>query len=217
MAGDPAFGEEPVMSSRPSRCRRLALAAALLTLLGAAPGGEAAAGEVVLFQSRVPSKAELAFLLWPPSAKPAPTRRTRSLWARDNLDLGPAHDVVPASIEEEAEEARGFAFMIRFAFASTEILPESRQFLDRVGELMASEQAAGRRLTIVGHADASGPDGYNQRLSEARAKAVRGYLMAWYGVPAEQLAAEGKGERAPRAGTDPFDPTNRRVEFLAAN
>jgi outer membrane protein OmpA-like peptidoglycan-associated protein len=213
------------MHSYPSP-RRIALAA-FLALAAAAPGEAAAAGDVALFQSRVPSVAELAFLLWPkPPTQAEPRRRTRSLWARDNMDLTPAPGVLTAAAEaapdsalEPAPEAesRGFAFLIGFAFDSTEILPESRPYLDRVGELLASGRAAGRQLKVVGHADAAGSDDYNQKLSEARAAAVRNYLMAWYGVPTEKLAAEGMGEREPRAGADPFDPVNRRVEFLAAN
>lgn len=202
----------------PSSPRRIALAA-FLALMAAAPAG-AEAGDVALFQSRVPSVAELAFLLWPrPAALPEAKRRTRSLWARDNLDLAPG--VVPAAVEagqtKAGEGPRGFAFLVQFAFDSTEILPQSRPFLDRVGELLASEQAEGRRLRVVGHADAAGPEAYNQKLSEARAAAVRSYLMAWYGVPPERLAAEGMGERQPRDGAGPLDPVNRRVEFLAAD
>lgn len=207
------------MSSSPAR-RPIAVAA-LLLLAGALPGSAVAAGDVALFQSRLPSVAELAFLLWSKPARPEPARRTRSLWTRDNLDLGPqAAGVVQAASEAgdaapSETPARGFAFLIRFAFASTEILPESRPFLDRVGELLVSEEARSRRLRVVGHADATGPEAYNQKLSEARAAAVRGYLMAWYGVAPERLAAEGVGEREPRQGTDPYDPINRRVEFLA--
>jgi outer membrane protein OmpA-like peptidoglycan-associated protein len=206
---------QPMISSR--KPRRLAFAA-LLALSAAGSGPAAAAGDVALFQSRVPSVAELAFLLWPQT--PKPQRRTRSLWARDNLDLAPAAGPVRAAFETEegSGPARGgFAFLIRFAFDSTEVLPESRPFLDRVGELLASDRAEGRKLRVVGHADASGPDDHNQKLSDARAAAVRDYLMVWYGVPGERLAAEGRGERELRADADPLDPVNRRVEFLAAD
>jgi outer membrane protein OmpA-like peptidoglycan-associated protein len=209
--------EKPHMPRPPTR--RL-LAAVTLTVawsLGASP--PAAAGDVALFQERVPNLAELSHLLWPQPAQPAPeVRRTRSLkWGRDNLDLAPTQVAVETPAETAAEAPRGFAFLVRFAFDSTAILPESRPFLDRLGELLLSEQAQGRRVEIVGHADATGPERYNQKLSEARADAVRSYLVAWYGVPSERLAAVGRGEREPRNGTDPADPTNRRVEFLPAD
>jgi outer membrane protein OmpA-like peptidoglycan-associated protein len=187
--------------------RRLIVAGVLAMLAGAGPA--AAAGDVVLFEGRVPDAAELGRLLWPEPAPPV--RRTRSWSSRDNLDLAPT--AVAARASDEAP--RGFAFVIRFKFDSAEILPESRPYLDRVGQLLSSEQAHDRGIDIVGHADASGPEAYNQKLSEARAAAVRAYLMAWYGIPGERLPVSGRGEQEPRAGTDPYDPTNRRVEFLA--
>lgn len=188
-----------------------AIAVAVLAVsCGLGYAERAAAADVPLFQDRVPSVPELAGLLWPEKASP-PGGRTRSIWAKDNLDLG------PTQAGAGADEPRGFGLIIQFKFDSTEILPESRLFLDRVGQLMLSKQAENRSLNIIGHTDASGSEAYNQKLSEARADAVRGYLMAWYGLSRERLAVAGRGERQPRAGTDPLDPTNRRVEFLAAD
>ena len=138
-------------------------------------------------------------------------RRTRSLkWNRDNLALTPKPEPVVAS-----DEPHGFSFLIEFAFDSTEILPESQPYLDLVGNLLTSDEAKGRSIDIVGHADARGPANYNQKLSQARAEAVRSYLSAWYGVPSEQLLVAGRGEEQPLPGTNPDDPENRRVEFLA--
>jgi outer membrane protein OmpA-like peptidoglycan-associated protein len=209
--------EETPMPRTPPR--RLLAAVVLTAAWSLCAGPPAAAGDVALFQERVPSVAELSHLLWPQPVPPAPeVRRTRGLkWGQDNLDLAPTQVAVETPAETAAEAPRGFAFLVRFAFDSTAILPESRPFLDRLGELLLSEQAQGRRVEIVGHADATGPERYNQRLSEARAEAVRGYLVAWYGVPSERLAVTGRGEREPRDGIDPADPTNRRVEFLPAD
>ncbi len=199
-----------------SPTRRLLAAVTLMAAWSLGTTPPAAADDVALFQERVPSLAELSHLLWPQPSEPVPAaRRTRSLqWGQDNLDLAPTQVAVETPAETPAEAPRGFAFLVRFAFDSTAILPESRPFLDRLGQLLLSEQAEGRRIEIVGHADATGPERYNQQLSEARAAAVRAYLVAWYGVPAERLAVMGRGERQPRAGTAPDDPTNRRVEFL---
>jgi outer membrane protein OmpA-like peptidoglycan-associated protein len=68
-------------------------------------------------------------------------------------------------------------------------------------------------VLIVGHTDSSGADDYNQGLSERRADAASGYLMA-QGVTPERVRAVGMGEREPIASneTDVGRQENRRVE-----
>jgi outer membrane protein OmpA-like peptidoglycan-associated protein len=70
-------------------------------------------------------------------------------------------------------------------------------------------------ITIIGHTDASGSEGYNQQLSERRAIAVRDQLVT-LGVPASRLRAFGRGELEPRAdnGNEAGRQLNRRVEIL---
>ena len=195
-----------------SASQMFAAGALAMLWIGLAAPEDAVAGDVALIQDRLPSVAELAGLLWPQQTQAAPEpRRTRSLkWNRDNLALTPKPEPAVAS-----DEPHGFSFLIEFAFDSTEILPESQPYLDLVGNLLTSDEAKGRSIDIVGHADARGPANYNQKLSQARAEAVRSYLSAWYGVPRDQLLVAGRGEAQPLPGTDPDDPANRRVEFLA--
>ncbi|MOA43712.1 Outer membrane porin F precursor [compost metagenome] len=68
--------------------------------------------------------------------------------------------------------------------------------------------------TVEGHTDSVGPDGYNQRLSERRANAVREVLVNEYGVAAERVDAVGYGESRPVAdnATKEGRAINRRVE-----
>src|SRR4051794_8345152 len=116
---------------RSSSASWMLVTAALAVLwVGVAVPEPATAGDVVMIQDRLPSVPELAALLWPEQAPPAPEpRRTRSLkWNHENLALAPA----PESAMPSGEPG-GFAFVIQFAFDSTEILPESRPYLDRVG------------------------------------------------------------------------------------
>jgi outer membrane protein OmpA-like peptidoglycan-associated protein len=76
--------------------------------------------------------------------------------------------------------------------------------------------AAGRhaRVVVAGHADRSGPDAYNESLSERRARTVAEALAA-RDLPASAMAVEWHGERQPRVaqadGTK--EPQNRRVEI----
>ena len=78
-------------------------------------------------------------------------------------------------------------------------------------------EVRGKKVVIVGHADASGSEQYNQVLSERRAATVRTYLTSRFGIAADRLEAQGEGETDPLAGTDPYAAKNRRVEFHAAS
>ena len=68
-------------------------------------------------------------------------------------------------------------------------------------------------VIAVGHADATGSDAYNQRLSMRRAEAVKKFLVG-KGVEANRIYTEGKGESAPVADnrTREGRAKNRRVE-----
>jgi len=52
-------------------------------------------------------------------------------------------------------------------------------------------------VRVVGHTDPLGAADYNQRLSEARANAVKGFL-ATLGIPASVISASGAGESQPK-------------------
>jgi outer membrane protein OmpA-like peptidoglycan-associated protein len=71
-----------------------------------------------------------------------------------------------------------------------------------------------QKLWIEGHTDLSGGEAYNQKLSEARASAVREALVR-RGVAPERLVAYGFGESRPAAAERRGKgvPANRRVLF----
>lgn len=68
---------------------------------------------------------------------------------------------------------------------------------------------------IIGYSDSIGPDGKNQKLSQARAESVVNYLIS-KGVDAKQLSFEGKGEANPIAdnSTKEGRAKNRRIEAI---
>lgn len=70
-------------------------------------------------------------------------------------------------------------------------------------------------IDVVGHADSTGPDGYNQALSERRASSVATYLVS-RGVLRDRLYVAGRGEGEPVASnaTEGARAQNRRVEVV---
>jgi outer membrane protein OmpA-like peptidoglycan-associated protein len=70
-------------------------------------------------------------------------------------------------------------------------------------------------IEVQGHADMSGPEDFNQRLSQGRADAVRRWLTK-RGIPAKKLISKGYGSTMPVASNDTEEgrQRNRRVQFI---
>lgn len=105
---------------------------------------------------------------------------------------------------------------IHFATGRAELLPESHGLLLRVVSLL--EEHPDLQVRVEGHADATGRDELNQRLSEQRAAAVRAFLVHAArdeGAMAARLTALGFGESRPidTNATEQGRAANRRVEF----
>ncbi len=97
-----------------------------------------------------------------------------------------------------------------FDFDKAVLRPENREILSRIaGVLLASH---GYQLYVYGHADDTGPEAYNQQLSEKRAGAVRRYLVE-AGIPEEIIETQGFGEVNPAVPlkTRQARQRNRRV------
>lgn len=101
---------------------------------------------------------------------------------------------------------------IFFDFDKATLRPESHAELNRILPLF--RQYPGLRVELSGHTDSRGSDTYNERLSDARAKAVRNYLIS-KGLNAARTEAIGYGEQQPVADneSDEGRQLNRRVEF----
>lgn len=92
------------------------------------------------------------------------------------------------------------------------IKPQYRQEVAKVAEKMREYPNA--TANIEGHASKTGPSArYNQRLSEARANAVKSMLSNEFGVAANRLRAVGYGYDRPIAPntTEEGRAQNRRV------
>lgn len=102
---------------------------------------------------------------------------------------------------------------LNFAFDSAELDASARAALDAAVTVIRDHRDL--KMDVVGHTDSSGPEAYNQRLSERRAQAAVDYLVS-KGVDRDQLRAVGRGEAQPVADNDSRDgrARNRRVELV---
>ena len=88
---------------------------------------------------------------------------------------------------------------VLFDFGKAELKDSGKQRLDQlVGEIKGADVD---EIVAVGHADRIASDDYNQKLSEARAQAVKDYLSQ-VGAKSNVITAEGKGESQPVTGED---------------
>lgn len=102
---------------------------------------------------------------------------------------------------------------IEFEFDSANLTGDSYSTLDQIASIL-KDNATWGTLKIKGHTDSTGPEAYNQTLSEARAASVRDYLVS-QGVSESVVSTEGYGESQPIATNDTSEgrQANRRVEF----
>lgn len=102
---------------------------------------------------------------------------------------------------------------ILFGTNSATLQAESNPRLDRVVEFMTHMPSV--RIRVSGHTDNVGDPQRNQALSEARAQAVRDYLVA-HGIDGGRIEAVGYGDTHPVASNDTEEgrQQNRRIEAV---
>lgn len=119
------------------------------------------------------------------------------------------------TLREQLDEAgRIVTHGILFDSGSDKIKAESYKTLADIGGLLTDDAAL--RISIEGHTDSDGADAANLTLSQARAKAVKEYLVANYKIDAARLEAKGWGEgKSIDANATPEGKANnRRVELV---
>ncbi len=117
--------------------------------------------------------------------------------------------VPPEPVVEEPQTE----FTIYFSWNRSELSEFAGGFLDAVvDEAMRQGPSS---ITVVGHADTSGTDDFNDELSEARARETAAYLAA-AGVDDSIISVEWHGETllAVDTGDGVRNPGNRRVEII---
>lgn len=122
----------------------------------------------------------------------------------------PAAEVQPEPAVLPLEQALFIAF---FDWDKSNLTEGANEVLNAVAnEVLKRSDIKG--VVVVGHADRSGTEGYNQKLSERRAKSVEQGLVQ-RGVPANLIRTSAKGETQPMVETADGvrEPANRRAEI----
>lgn len=177
--------------------------------------GSALAQEKVMREGQVTEKA-LIDALSPAAASPDAAAsaaeepmRTRSF----RPSARPAAAVAgTAAVAAQPSKA---SILVTFVTGSADLTPGAKSALDVLAGAMKSDRLASQRFTIEGHADPRGGDDLNLKLSQARAEAVRAYLLSQHGLAADRINAVGKGSSALMNPSDPAAPENRRVTIVA--
>jgi outer membrane protein OmpA-like peptidoglycan-associated protein len=105
---------------------------------------------------------------------------------------------------------------IYFDDDKADITDQAKRELDRVAQLMNANPSM--EILAETYTDTRGSDAYNKDLSQRRANAVRGYLMA-RGIAGNRIRAVGRGEENPVVDCESKECTeeeyeqSRRTEF----
>ena len=143
-----------------------------------------------------------SIILGRPSPAPAPAAAATA--------TAPAAD---AATSGASRPAPALQLRVNFAFDSAQLSDDAKEVLTKLGGALKSQELQADRFLIAGHTDAVGGDGYNQKLSEERSRAVRAYLAA-IGVDDRRLSAIGRGRSQLADPAHPRSGINRRVEVV---
>ncbi|MFV0276075.1 MAG: OmpA family protein [Parahaliea sp.] len=109
------------------------------------------------------------------------------------------------------ERVASIKMKVNFDFNSTRV---KEQYFSDIGELANFlKRFDDVDVQLEGHTDSSGPDNYNQTLSQRRAQAVKDMLVNQYGIEAGRIQPVGYGESRPVASNDTAEgrAENRRT------
>ncbi|MEI9950293.1 MAG: OmpA family protein [Pseudomonadota bacterium] len=128
-------------------------------------------------------------------------------------DANPAKNGCPKSVRVVENEIV-ILEQVEFDTGKATIKQASSELLDEVAQVLTQHPEM-TKLEVQGHTDNRGSKALNQRLSQARADAVRTALIQ-RGVGADRLVTKGYGPDKPADDNDTEEgrQKNRRVQFV---
>ena len=137
-------------------------------------------------------------------------RRFQQLFPAIQAEFGPTE----AEVYKQGNRLVIRLRAIQFPVGKDVIMPRSYPLLSKVQRaILAFDEP---NVVIEGHADSTGSQAMNEKLSEQRARAVREYLVANGTLPQERITAVGYGSRWPLAPneTEEGRAINRRIDVM---
>ena len=124
-----------------------------------------------------------------------------------------ANNGCPEMTQEQIVKLNAYAKTILFNSGKSTFKKETYPVLQSITAIL--KEFPNSRFSIEGHTDSDGADAMNQKLSEDRAGAVKGYLIE-NGIDSSRLTSSGYGEQKPidTNKTAKGKANNRRVEVL---
>ncbi|HAV35556.1 MAG TPA: hypothetical protein DCX52_04225 [Massilia sp.] len=121
--------------------------------------------------------------------------------------------VTADAMQTQLASAGHVALYINFDTDKASIRPDGRPAVDEIVKLLEKDPSL--KLTIEGHTDNVGDPAHNKALSQQRADAVMGSLLA-AGIAKERLSTVGLGDTKPVADNKDEEgrAKNRRVELV---
>jgi outer membrane protein OmpA-like peptidoglycan-associated protein len=116
------------------------------------------------------------------------------------------------SVEAPDDPTGTIDIAIAFRGGSAQLDPESRRTVAVLAAALKSPDLDGVRLKLVGHTRAGLKGDRADRLSTARAEAIKAELVRRHGIEADRLDVIGRGARSIWFTGDPKHPVNDRVE-----
>lgn len=117
-----------------------------------------------------------------------------------------------AASEQSVLDAALADRIIEFESGKAALTPAGMAVLDQMSAAM--QKLKGVKVEVIGHTDNAGSRAGNLSLSQARAEAVKAYVVA-QGIAADSIAVSGEGPDRPVADnrTPEGRARNRRIEF----
>ena len=150
----------------------------------------------------------IAILLWLLLGKSEPQPKT----IEKNVEVEKIVVVRDTVYMKEIEEIEKNFNAAKFEQGKADLAEDAKFVLHDLAKVMNKNPEV--KLKIQGHTSAEGDAAYNQKLSEARAKAAVDFLVEQKGVDINRLSYEGLGSSMPKIAENPMAPENRRTEFI---